>query len=120
MNTRELQEGSQKHESRAKGGTVARAMTKTTLEAKPGAEDSKNCAVDSIDNSRLGTETTDKELGFADNTVDFTDCTMDSTDCAKSTDDSADFTDPAVDPTDCTDCAELTDAQKRYVSNSKD
>ena len=92
---------------------MARAMTKTTSEAELGAEDCKDC-------------TMDKELGLLDcildisnNISDCIDYTMDSVDCTKSIDDSTNFTDPAVESTGCTDCAELTNVQKRHVSSSK-
>ena len=113
LNARELQEGSRKHESRAEDGTVAGAMTKTTSEAEPGAEDCKDCTIDR-ELSLL-----DCILDISDDISDCTDHTMDPADCTKSTDDSTDLTDPAVESTGCTNCAELIDVQKRHVSSSK-
>jgi len=93
LNARELQERSRKHESRAEDGTVARAMTKTTSEAEPGAEDCKDC-------------TMDREPSLLDCILDISN-------------NSTDFTDSAVESTGCTNYAELTDVRKRYVSSSK-
>jgi len=102
-------------------------MTKTTSEAELGAEDSKDCTVDSMDNCRLRARSigrTDRELGFLDNIsddiLDSTDPTVDPADCTKFTDNSTGFTDPTMESTGCTNCAKLTGVQKRYVSDSKD
>ena len=93
LDARELQEGSRKHESRAEDSIMARAITKTTSEAEPGAEDCKDCIMD-------------RELSLSDCILDISD-------------NSTDFTDSAVESTGCTDCAELTDVRKRHVSSSK-
>ena len=108
-----MQERSQKHESRAEDSTIAKAMTKTTSEAKLGAKDCKDCIMDK-ELSLL-----DCILDISDDISDCTDHTMDPADCTKSTDDSTDFTDSAVESTGCTNCAKLTDVRKRHVSSSK-
>ena len=72
---------------------MARAITKTTSEAEPGAEDCKDCIMD-------------RELSLSDCILDILD-------------NSTDFTDSAVESTGCTNCAKLTDVRKRHVSSSK-
>jgi len=88
-------------------------MTKTTSEAKLGAEDSKDCIVDSVDSCKLGTKAINKELSLLD-------CILDSTDpmnCHKDCYKDLDISDPTVESTGCTNCAKLTDVQERCMSN---
>ena len=97
LDARELQEGSQRHESRAEDSTATRTLEKTTSEANLGA-------ADSMDSCKPGTETTDRELDI----LDFTDPIVDPADCTKFTDNSTGFTDPTMESTGCTNCAKLT------------
>jgi hypothetical protein len=93
------------------GSAATRTTTKTTSEAKSGAEgdttnptDSKTHIVDGIDKCKPGT---DRELSFSDNVLDFTDCYKDFYK-------DSDFTGHTVDLTNCT---KLADVQKRHMSN---
>ena len=97
MDTRELQKGFQRHESRAKDSTATRTLAKTTSKADLGA-------VGSIDNCWPGIGRTDRGLDILDNTLD----------------DISDFTGSTVESTGHTDCTKPTDVRKRSMSNRKD
>jgi len=89
LDARELQKGFQRHKSDSTTGLTNNSRT-----------DSKDCIVDSIDNCRPGTKSTDRtdrELGFLDSTLD------------NILDNISDFTDPTVESTGCTDCTKPTD-----------
>jgi len=83
------------------------------LEAKLGAKDCKDCTIDKA------LSLLDCILDISNNILDYTNYTMDPVDCTKFTNNSTDFTDSAVKSIGCTNCAELTNVQKHYVSNNK-